>query len=300
MKLLEGILCACVTPLLEDEAIDRTAAKQMARHISQGVNGVVALGSTGEQIALTRKAKRDFLEVMRETLPQGMPLLAGCGSTSTRLTLENCRDAERAGADAVIVTPPCFYSFDEDAVVRFYTEVADASHLPMYLYNISRCVGYAISERAVERLLAHPNIRGIKESDRNEALVQKLVQIAKNRPDFSVLQGSDRIFLKSFQWGCSAGVTVVGNLAPELAPALYAAFRRGDLARAEALQRELLDFVAVITMLGRFPLELKCLMQRKGLCGDKMTSPFVPLTQVEKETLFSAYEALQQKYGFSE
>lgn len=295
---IKGIVCAMVTPLNPHEDIDLEATDRLTKHVVQGgADAILALGSTGEQIALDRNAKRTFLAQVKASLPQKIPLIAGCGATSTRLAIENVEDAQKAQADAVILTPPCFYPFDDDGMVRYFTEVANAAQVPVFLYNISRYVGSKIGVEAVRRLMEHPAIQGIKESDRDEAYLQQLLAIAReSRPDFTVIQGSERIFLKSFQWGCKAGVTVVGNLYPSIAPALWQAWCQKNILRAEALQQQLLDCVALITMLGRFPAELKQCLQIKGLCSARMTSPFQELTARQIEELSRALKQLEEKY----
>lgn len=221
-----------------------------------------------------------------------MPLLVGCGATSTKLAIRNCKDAQALGADGVIVTAPCFYPFGEDALSKYYEEIADAVDIPVYLYNISRFVGTTLTTSLVKRLSQDSRIKGIKESDRNEELVQQLIAVTAHREDFAVIQGSDRIFLKSFDWGCKAGVTVVGNVAPELPVRLYRAWADGRREEAQALQENLLHYVQAITCLGRYPQEMKAILAGRGMMKDIMTSPFVPLTDGEKKTVMAAWNEL--------
>lgn len=297
MEAASGIYCALVTPLTDAEKIDREAAAHITRYVvNGGVDGLLALGSTGEQIALDCEGKRRFLKTVRANMPSSMPLIAGCGATSTRLAVQNVRDAQDVGADAVILTPPCFYPFGDDALVAYFTDVAKEASVPVYLYNISRYVGVRISPEVVRRLLDNPKIMGVKESDRDEEYLRQLLEVSAGRKDFSVIQGSERIFVKSFERGCKAGVTVVGNLAPDIAPALYKAWREHRTADAERLQQKLLDYVAVITMLGMFPQELKACMSTKGLCSVRMTAPFVSMSGEQQSKLFEALRKLEAKY----
>lgn len=297
MKAAEGIYCALVTPLNSDESIDIAGTEKLVEKVlTGGIHGILALGSTGEQIALTAAAKETFLKRLRRNIPAETPMMVGCGATSTRLAIENCLQAEECGADAVIVTAPCFYPFGEDSLVKYYEEIAQATRLPVYLYNISRIVGTKLTASLVSRLAADPRIQGIKESDRDEQLVRELVAATRFREDFSVIQGSDRIFLKSFQWGCKAGVTVVGNVAPSLAPRLYQAWKDGNEAEAEILQKKLLDYVAVITSQGRYPQELKVILEHMGVCGDTMTSPYLSFTDQQKDSIVSQWKRLCSCY----
>ncbi len=293
MKTAEGIYCALVTPLNRDESIDVKGTEKLTEQVlSGGTHGILALGSTGEQIALTAKAKEEYLSNLRKFVPQDIPLMVGCGATSTKLAIENCLQAQANGADSVIVTAPCFYPFGEDQLVKYYEEIAEAIDIPVYLYNISRFVGTKLTASLVGRLAADPRIQGIKESDRDEQLVQDLVEVTRFRNDFSVIQGSDRIFLKSFQWGCKAGVTVVGNVEPSLAPKLYNTWKAGRMEEAEALQAKLLEYVAVITSQGKYPQEMKVILEDMGVCSDTMTSPYMPLTGAQKETLLAQWKNL--------
>lgn len=298
MDAAKGIYCALVTPFTETEEIDHEAAARITRHVvNGGMDGLLALGSTGEQIALDSESKKVFLKTVRSAMPVDMPLIAGCGATSTRLAIKNVQDAQEVGVDAVILTPPCFYPFGDDALVAYFTDVAREASVPVYIYNISRYVGVRISPEVVRRLLDNSKIMGIKESDRDEEYLGKLLEVSAGRDDFSVIQGSERIFTKSFDRGCKAGVTVVGNLAPDIAPALYQAWREHRTAEAEQLQQQLLDYVAVITMLGMFPQELKACMNTKGLCSARMTAPFVSMDTEQKSKLLEALKKLEAKYN---
>ena len=293
MKAAQGIYCALVTPLNPDESVDTQAVQRIVEHMAQGgIDGILALGSTGEQIALTSKAKSTMIAAARKAWSK-QTLMVGCGSTGTALTLENVRVAQDLGADAVIITPPCFYPFPASALTRYYETIADQSRVPVYLYNISRFAGVRIPVETVQKLLAHPNIMGIKESDRDEAYLAQLLEISSCREDFSVMQGSDRILLSSFEAGCKAGVTVVGNLEPKLPVALYQAWKNGSLAQAQELQKKLLEYVQLITCLGRYPQELKMLMHQRGLCSPVMTSPFLPLSSEQVYILEEALAKMQ-------
>lgn len=296
MKSATGIYCALVTPLNRDETIDMAGTRRLAQRVlAGGVNGILALGSTGEQIALTTGAKATFLKTLREEVPADIPVMVGCGATSTKLAIENCLQAQDNGADAVIVTAPCFYPFGEDQLVKYYEEIAQAVDVPVYLYNISRFVGTKLTASLVSRLARDSRIQGIKESDRDEQLVQELITATKHREDFSVIQGSDRIFLKSFHWGCKAGVTVVSNVEPSLAPRLYDAWKNGREEEAERLQEKLLEYVAVITSEGKYPQEMKVILQDMGVCSETMTSPYIDLTEDRKAALLDKWKKLTSK-----
>lgn len=293
---LKGIICAMVTPLTQQEGIDEEAAQKITKHIvSGGVDSLLVLGSTGEQIALDSSAKQVMIKTVRQTLPGNMPLLVGCGATSTKLAIQNVHMAEENGADAVFVTPPCFYPFGETALYEYYHAIAHQSKVPVYLYNISRFVGVKIPVETVKMLLDDPMIMGIKQSDRDLEYVQRLLEVSKDRKDFGVLQGSERVFLESFDMGCPAGVTVVGNVQARPAVALYRAWCDGDREKAEKLQQLSLDYVKAITMLGMFPKEIKICLENMGFCSDRMTSPFLDVTSEQKNRVLDAIKIIKDK-----
>ena len=300
MEAAKGIYCAVVTPLDQRENIDEEAARRLIPFVLSGhPDGILALGSTGEQIALTAEAKRTYLKIIRECVPAGFPVMAGCGSTSTRLAIENVHMAQEEGADAVIITPPCFFPFDSDGLYTYFTEIAAQSSVPVYLYNISRYAGVRIPVETVRRLLDNPKIMGIKESDLDVEYMQKLVEASRQRPDFSVIQGAESLLLQSFDQGCGACVTVIGNVAPALAPLCYQALRQGDRKAAEYYQDILLKYWHVFFEGGHFHQKLKTGMQAKGLCSSRMTSPFLPLSPAQQSDLIGSMNELERKLNIS-
>ncbi len=293
MKQIEGIITAVATPLNESEGIDGNRTKKLIKHIlDAGVNGIIALGSTGEQISLLRETKKEFIKLTRECVPDSVPMIVGAGAASTKTAIQNCLDAQDGGADAVIVTPPCFYIYQDDDVVRYYEEIAEAIDIPLYLYNISRFTKIKLNAGIAGRLASDPRIMGIKESDRDFELLTELLDIQKSNPHFRVIQGSDRILLKSFQAGCTAGVTVTSNFIPELSVILYNAFKNHNTEEAGRMQELLLKYVELITMFGKFPTELKTVLSFMDLSTKVMTSPFSTLSCNEEQILRKEFDKL--------
>ena len=293
MKNVEGIITAIATPLNEKEGIDKEHAEKLVEHVlGAGINGIIALGSTGEQISLLRETKKDLIRILRENMPDSVPMIVGAGAASTKNAIENCLDAQDGGADAVIVTPPCFYLYQDDDVVRYYEEIVEAIDIPIYLYNISRFTKIRLNAEIVKRLAPDKRIAGIKESDRDFELLLELLDIQKANPHFSVLQGSDRIILESLKAGCRAGVTVTSNFAPKLSVDLYRAFKDEKPEEAARLQELLLDYVKVITMFGKFPTELKTVLSFMDLSTKVMTSPFSSLGCDEEKMLRNEFDIL--------
>ena len=255
---LEGIICALITPLTEQEKIDeRGVDKLLERVVGGGIKTLLALGSTGEQATLRDAEKRRLLQVVKNAMPAGVALIVGTGDTGTLRAIDNAKMAQDAGADAVIVTPPSYYLFDDGALLNYYERIAEAIELPIILYNISRYTGNKLSLELVKRLSADQRIIGIKDSDRDMDYFHKLLERTHAQKHFSVIQGSDRLFVESFVAGAPAGVSVTANIYPELTVSLYDHYRRGDIGGAQARQQRNLELVKVIIRHGCFPVELK-------------------------------------------
>lgn len=279
---LKGIICALVTPLTARETIDTRSSRRLIRHVlAGGVNGILALGSTGEQASLTDRERRRFIKVAREEVPDHIPFIVGTGDTGTKRALENNKAAGDLGADAVIITPPCFYPLDDQAVIRYYEELAAGTDIPIILYNIPRFTKIKISVDVVKKLSGNPRIIGIKDSSRDMVYLRELIQITQGRESFTVIQGSDRLLLNSFTRGSPAAVVVTGNIIPGLSVQLYKEFLTGNLEQAGKLQEKILCIVEIITKFNCFPVELKTILNIKGICPGIATSPFNPLSKEE-------------------
>ena len=178
------------------------------------LTGFVVLGSNGEAVLLDDDEADSVVAAARESVPAGRPLIAGTGRESTRAAVEAAKRAADLGADAVLVRTPAFFKpqMTSDAFVRHYTAVADASPVPVLLYNFTALTGVNLLPAAVSRLAAHPNIAGMKESGGDVAQIADLVS---GTPDgFSVLAGSSSTFYAALCIGAAGGILALGVRRP--------------------------------------------------------------------------------------
>ncbi len=206
--------------------------------------GIVVLGSNGEAPLLDDAESDAVIETARAHVPRDRTLIAGVGRESTAATSAAAKRAGRMGADVVLVRTPSFYKnvMTTDAFVRYYTAVADASPVPVLLYNVSIFTGVNLLPDAAERLAPHPNIIGMKES--NADLVQLAETIARTPEDFIVLGGSAPTFYHALCAGVDGGVLAISAVVPDLCVEMVDLVRKQRHAEALALQRR-------ITPLGR-------------------------------------------------
>ena len=241
---LEGIFPPVPTPFSQGSVDHRALASNVARWMQTRLAGIVVLGSNGEAPLLDDTESDAAIETVRANVPRERTLIGGVGRESTAATIAAAQRAARIGVDAVLVRTPSFYKnvMTSDAFVRYYTEVADASPVPVLLYNVSMFTGVNLLPEAVERLSAHPNIVGMKES--NADLVQLADTIARTPDDFIVLAGSAPTFYHALCAGVDGAVLAISAVIPDICVEMLDLVRTQRHAEALALQRR-------ITPLGR-------------------------------------------------
>ena len=241
---LQGVFPPIPTPFAGDSIDHKSLAGNISRWMATRLAGIVVLGSNGEAPLLDDAESDAVIETARAHVPRDRTLIAGVGRESTAATSAAAKRAGRMGADVVLVRTPSFYKnvMTTDAFVRYYTAVADASPVPVLLYNVSIFTGVNLLPDAAERLAAHPNIIGMKES--NADLVQLAETIARTPEDFIVLGGSAPTFYHALCAGVDGGVLAISAVVPDLCVEMVDLVRKQRHAEALALQRR-------ITPLGR-------------------------------------------------
>lgn len=241
---LQGVFPPIPTPF-DNESVDHKAlGGNVTRWMRTRLSGLVVLGSNGEAPLLEDAEADAVIETVRAHVPRERRLIGGVGRESTAATIAAARRAARLGVDFVLVRTPSFYKnvMTSDAFVRHYTAVADASPVPVLLYNVTVFTGVNLLPEAVERLAAHPNIAGLKES--NADLVQLADTIARTPDDFVVFGGSAPTFYHALCAGADGGVLAISAVVPDICVDMFELVRKQRHAEALALQRR-------ITPLGR-------------------------------------------------
>ena len=236
---LEGIFPPIPTPFSNDTVDHPGLARNVERWMQTKLAGLVVLGSNGEAPLLDDAESDAVIATVRTHVPRKRTLIAGVGRESTTATIAAAQRAARLGADVVLVRTPSFYKnlMTSDAFVEHYTAVADASPAPILLYNVSVFTGVNLLPDAVERLSAHPNIIGIKES--NADLVQLAETIARTPKDFVVLGGSAPTFYHALCAGADGGVLAIAGIVPDMCVELFDNVRAQRHAEALSLQRRM-------------------------------------------------------------
>jgi 4-hydroxy-2-oxoglutarate aldolase len=244
---LAGVFAPIPTPFDDQDAVDtkrlRTA---LARWVARPLTGFVVLGSNGEAALMDDFEADRVIVAAREAIPSDRPLIVGTGRESTQAAVRAAKRAAEHGADAVLVRTPAFFKtqMTTDAFVRHYTAVADASPVPVLLYNFTAVTGVNLLPAAVTRLAPHPNIIGMKESNADIAQIADLV--SGTPADFQVLAGTTSTFYAALCVGAAGGILAPACVIPDACVRLFEFARAGRHAEAVQLQRELVPLARLL------------------------------------------------------
>ena len=237
-----GFYHPLVTPFTSSGEVDADAiARNATRYLATGLTGLVVLGSNGESPQVEDEESDRMIAAVRAVVPADRPLLAGAARESTRATIAACRRAAALGVDAVMVRTPAFYKnmMTSDAFVQHFTAVADASPVPVLLYNVTMYTGVTLQADAVATLSRHPNIVGLKESGNDMQLLGDYLSASAGQ-EFVVLCGSATSLFSALALGAHGAVLALSGLATAQCLELRDLMRAGRYDEARALQQRLL------------------------------------------------------------
>jgi 4-hydroxy-2-oxoglutarate aldolase len=282
---LKGAFPPIPTPFDTEGNVDHQAlAENIERWNQFDLAGYVVLGSNGEAVYLTEDEKLRVLETARQAIPLDKVMIAGTGLEATCQSITLTGWAAEAGADAALVITPHYYSgrMSPESLVNHYHAVADASPVPVVLYNVPKFTNVDMDAATIARAAVHPNIIGIKDSGGNLAKLADVVRLAG--PGFQVLAGSAGFFLAGLSVGAVGGVLALANVAPQHSVDIYRLFNAGQLHEAAELQRRMVPVNAAVT--ARFGIAgLKAALDMLGYYGGPVRPPLLDLTQGECEAL---------------
>ena len=285
-----GCMTALITPFAGGDVDHRALADLIEAQIAGGVHGVVPCGSTGEAATLTHD---EHIAIVREVvrLVRGrVPVIAGTGSNSTAEAIRLTRAAEEAGTDGALLISPYYNKPTQEGIYRHYAAVAEATRLPLIVYNIPGRTSSNISAETMGRLSRIPNVVGVKEA--SGSLAQVLEVIQASGPDFAVYSGDDILTLPIMAAGGKGVIAVTANLVPRDFATLAEALLAGDLERGRTLMRRLLPLV-LATSLEVNPLPVKTALAMMGRCAEEFRLPLTCMSapaRAKLEKVLREYE----------
>jgi 4-hydroxy-tetrahydrodipicolinate synthase len=279
-----GCLTALLTPFRGGE-IDFAALERLVdAQVAGGVQGVVPCGSTGESATLTHDEHIRVVEAVVRFARGRVPVIAGTGSNSTAEAVRLTRAAEEAGAAGALLLSPYYNKPTQEGIYQHYAAVAEATKLPLVIYNIPGRTASNILPETIARLSQIENIVGVKEA--SGSMQQVIEIIAAAEPGFAVWSGDDVMTLPIVAAGGAGAIAVSSNIVPGRFVAVTDALLAGDFARARDLMYDLLPLVRVLTM--RFevnPIPVKTAAALIGLCAEEFRLPLTPMSPENRAQL---------------
>jgi 4-hydroxy-2-oxoglutarate aldolase len=273
MDSFEGVFIPVPTPFRGDEVAPDRLAENLRRWNQTALRGYVILGSTGEFPLVAEDERDRLLAAAREAVPRDRWLIAGTGADSTLHTIRRSRRAAELGADAVLVITPHYFTraFSRpEAQIRHYRAVADASPVPVLIYNFPLNTGINLEPETVARIAEHPNVRGIKDSSGHIPQCAQMLDLTPK--SFAVLVGAASALLPALAIGAAGGILALANIAPREFCDVYALARAGRWAEAREVAARMM--VADRGIAGRYGIGgLKAALDLQGFYGGPCRAP---------------------------
>ena len=296
MEKLHGIVVPMVTPLNSDGTLDFKAAEKLVEHlISGGVHGIFSLGTTGESQSLSAQQRADFVTFVGQKIAGRVPYIVGVSDTSVADSVALAKVAQAAGACGVVATPPYYFAPSQNDMVNWFTALADASPLPVYLYNMPSHVKVNIAPETAAKLAKHPNIKGLKDSSHNMTYFQTLSYLTRDDEDFVLFVGPEEQTAQAVLLGGAGGVNGGANMFPELYVKSYNAAVAGDIETVKICQKAILHISTAIYNVDGYLPGLKGALELLGICGRTLALPYTAMSDAKMVELKAALEGISNQ-----
>jgi 4-hydroxy-2-oxoglutarate aldolase len=280
---LRGVFTPIATPFDERGQVAHDKLEfNLDRWNQTGLSGYIVLGSNGEWVYLNEREKLAVLKTARQVIPKDKLMIAGTASESTVNTIALTEEAAQIGADAAIIINPSYYKSQMTApvLVNHYRLIADASPIPIMIYNLPPATGIDLSADLLVELSQHPNIIGVKDTSGNMPKMGETIRRAD--PSFHVVSGSANFFYPSLAIGVTGGILALANVAPDLSVEMFRLFNAGEIEKGRELHLRMLPVNLAIT--SRFGVSgLKAALDMVGFYGGPPRLPLLPLDDERRE-----------------
>lgn len=289
--MFKGSITALITPMNDDGSLDFPAlGRFLDWQVTEGSSGVVPMGTTGESPTLTHDEHARVVEYAVQVVAGRVPVIAGAGSNSTAEAVIMARHARDAGADAVLVVAPYYNKPTQEGLYRHFMAVADATDLPLIVYNIPGRSVVDVSVETMARLARHARIVGVKDATANLLRPIQVRRAIGHKP-FNQLSGEDGTVVSFLAAGGDGCISVTSNVAPRLCAELHRAWQDGRVADAMALQERLSPLHDALFCESN-PAPVKYAASLLGLAGETCRLPLAPLTEDSRAKVREAMAAV--------
>ena len=287
--IFKGMGTAIVTPMNE-AGIDYDALGRFIDfQIAEGINAIVVMGTTGENATIEPEDQQKVIRFTVERVAHRVPVIAGTGTNNTAHVLENTKAACEAGADAVLVVTPYYNKATQNGLIKHFTMVADASTVPVVLYNVPGRTGCALQPKTIAALAEHPNIVALKEATGNMAQMVEIVRLCGDKLD--IYSGEDGIVVPMMSMGAAGCISVLSNVVPAKAVEMTDACLAGDYAKAAKLQCEMTPLInALFSEVN--PIPAKAAVSALGFGENYVRMPLTPMEPEHEAVLLEEMRKL--------
>ncbi|MCL6640360.1 MAG: 4-hydroxy-tetrahydrodipicolinate synthase [Candidatus Rokubacteria bacterium] len=279
----QGSIVALVTPFRNGQVDEAKLRELVEFHVAHGTDGIVPCGTTGESPTLTHDEHKRVVEVVIEAARGRIPVIAGTGSNCTAEAVDLTRHAERAGAQAALVVNPYYNRPTQEGLYRHFRAVAEATSLPVFVYNIQGRTAVNVETPTLARLAQDcRNIVGVKEASGSLDQVSQVISACG--PDFIVLSGDDNLTLPIMAVGGRGVISVIANIVPRETAEMTHAALEGDFKRARELHYRLYP-LARAAFLETNPIPIKEAMAMAGMLEPEFRLPLCRMSEANRERL---------------
>lgn len=290
-NIFKGTGIALITPFKEDYSVDTTALERIVNHvIDGGADFLVALGTTSEAPTLSSEEKALVTKTILNANAHRLPVLLGMGGNSTDSVITQIKAQDFAGIDGILSVVPYYNKPNQRGMKAHFQAIADASPVPVILYNVPGRVGVNLQAATCVELANHPNIIAVKEASGN---LTQIMEILRDKPaDFDVLSGDDGITQPLMALGAQGVISVAANAYIKPFSHMMHAMKNGQIEEALRLHYSMLRMNQLIFADGN-PAGIKCLMSHMGLCHNILRLPLVPVNEKTREDIENEWENLK-------
>jgi 4-hydroxy-tetrahydrodipicolinate synthase len=281
MKLkLEGIWTPIPTPLTKRGKVDTDVTGRLVDfHIESGIDGLLPLGTSGEFALLQREERKALVKTVVEQADRRVPVVAGVSDPSIENVLELSKDAKDAGADAVIATPPYYFTTTDEGHYQHFKAISESIDLPLMIYNIPEWTHSFVTPETVERLADEKLVVGMKYTEYNFLNLVRFLKTSGGK--IAIFAGSDAMAYSNLEFGGSGAIIGSANVAPKVASEIFDDYKKGDLEGAREAQERLLPIIMALSV-GKYPAALKEAMNLIGMPVGPLKEPLQSLSIAEK------------------
>ena len=282
MKIFSGAATAMVTPLKDGKVDYESFGRLIEMQIDGGISALVINGTTGEAATLSEAEKTECVRFASEKVKGRVPVIAGASSPSSGFAAHLAREARRAGADAILATPPYYNKCSPYGLYLHYKTIAESADLPLIAYNIPQRVGMGIPIDAYERLLTIDNLVAVKEASGNLSIAENIASRYGERID--IYSGCDELTVPIYAIGGSGVISVASNVLPRKISELCSLWETGEAGRAARMQTELYPLMCAL-FLEVNPIPVKCALAEMGLIEEEYRLPLCRMSEGNREKL---------------